>query len=275
MKKAKKSLIDTKSNLPILSVITIVRNGEDIIENTILSVINQNYQNIEYIVIDGNSNDGTVDIIKKYEDKISFWISETDNGIYDAMNKGISKAKGGFLNFMNAGDVFIDSDICQVVANHILKKECDIFYGDYIAKSDTNNVEKLLKAKSLDKIWQGMVFCHQSAFIKLSDLKKIPFDLKYEIVADYNQILLFYSYNKKFHYISTVISKVAIGGVSYSNPKTIIEQIKIIHSHRPYSLTILRYMAPLIISAIIAIIGAKKTSYLREFKWRFFSNIKH
>ena len=251
MKSDKTSLpvINSKNDQPTFSVITVVRNGEDIIENTMLSVINQNYLNLEYIVIDGNSSDGTIDIIQKYEDKINFWISEPDMGIYDAMNKGISKAKGKFVNFMNAGDVFIDSHICQLVAEQILKKECDVIYGDFIAQSDTNNSEIIVKPKSLDKIWRGMIFCHQSTFIKLSNIKETPFDLKFKIVADYNQIFSLYINNKIFCYMPNVIAKVAIGGVSYSNPKTIIEQIKVIHAYKPYSLSLLNFISPFLLAA--------------------------
>ena len=268
--KTSRPIINSNNDQPTFSVITVVRNGEDIIENTILSVINQNYLNLEYIIIDGNSTDRTIDIIQKYEDKITFWISEPDMGIYDAMNKGISKAKGKFVNFMNAGDIFFDSYICQLVAEKIMIKECDVIYGDFIAQSDTNNVEIIVKPKSLDKIWMGMIFCHQSVFIKVSILKEIPFDLKYKIVADYNQILSMYINNKIFCYMPNVIAKVAIGGVSYSNYKTIIEQIKVIYAYRPYSLVLLNFILPLIQSAFRTFIGIKMTSIIREYKWKYF-----
>ena len=101
---------------PILSVITVVRNCVDVIEDTILSVINQSYSNIEYVIIDGNSSDGTKDIINKYKSKIDLYISENDKGIYDAMNKGISNVNGKYVNFMNAGDVFFNNNICQLFA---------------------------------------------------------------------------------------------------------------------------------------------------------------
>ena len=91
---------------PIISVITVCYNVASTIEKTMLSVLNQTYKNLEYIIIDGNSTDGTVDIIKKYAERLTFWISEPDKGIYDAMNKGIVKATGKFLIFMNAGGEF-------------------------------------------------------------------------------------------------------------------------------------------------------------------------
>ena len=89
---------------PLITIITVAYNAVKDIENTILSVLNQTYPNIEYIIIDGGSTDGTLDIIKKYEDKISYWVSEPDKGIYDAMNKGIVKANGDYLFFLGADD---------------------------------------------------------------------------------------------------------------------------------------------------------------------------
>lgn len=95
-------------NNPLISVVTVSYNAVGTIEQTLLSVINQTYPNIEYIIIDGGSTDGTVDIIKKYADEIVYWISEPDKGIYDAMNKGIKKANGEWINFINAGDSYYD-----------------------------------------------------------------------------------------------------------------------------------------------------------------------
>jgi len=257
---------------PILSVITVVRNGVDILENTILSVISQSYSNIEYLIIDGKSTDGTQDVIKKYENKISFWTTEEDKGIYDAMNKGIGNANGKFVNFLNAGDVFINSGICKLFAEEMLKKDFNVIYGDVIAQSDMDKSEILVKAKPLNKIWTGMIFSHQSAFIKISNLKETPFDLKFKIVADFNQILSLYLNNKIFLYMPIAVSKVLIGGVSYSKPKTIIEKVKVIHAHKPYSLYIYNLIPPLILSAIRGLFGIRMTRKIRKYKWEYFKS---
>ena len=117
------------SDRPLISVITIVFNGSERLEQTIQSVINQNHNNFEYIIIDGGSTDNTVDIIRKYEDRISYWKSEKDNGIYDAMNKGIELAAGQWLSFMNCGDLFYD---CQSLNSIPLKPEVDFYYSSTI-----------------------------------------------------------------------------------------------------------------------------------------------
>ena len=113
---------------PIISVITVCYNVASTIEKTMLSVLNQTYKNLEYIIIDGNSTDGTVDIIKKYAERLTFWISEPDKGIYDAMNKGIVKATGKFLIFMNAGDQFLNEKVLSKCLPYFLQ-EIDVISG--------------------------------------------------------------------------------------------------------------------------------------------------
>ena len=116
---------------PLISIITVAYNAIQLIEATIKSVINQSYTSIEYIIIDGGSTDGTIDIIKKYDKYLAYWISEPDKGIYDAMNKAIKKANGDWINFMNCGDTFVDenviSEIFQTPGEHTMTQQC----GEY------------------------------------------------------------------------------------------------------------------------------------------------
>lgn len=178
---------------PKISVITIVYNGVNDIESTILSVINQSYKNIEYIIIDGGSTDGTQEVIKKYQDKISFWISERDKGIYDAMNKGAAFAKGEWLSFMNAGDVFCNEKTIEEVFFSDYSNS-DIIYGSV---NCTNKYESLvILPKPLLDIENHMIFCHQSSFVRTEVFMKFKFNLNFKIAADYD---LFYRlYKEKF-----------------------------------------------------------------------------
>ena len=114
---------------PLISIITVVFNGEKYLEETIQSVINQTYSNVEYIIIDGGSSDGTLDIIKKYEERIDYWVSEKDRGIYDAMNKGIDVASGKWLNFMNGGDEFYDNKVIENIFKNCSYEDEYVIHG--------------------------------------------------------------------------------------------------------------------------------------------------
>lgn len=255
-------------NSPLITIITVVRNGEQIIEETIASVLQQEYNNIEYIIIDGGSTDNTIEKIKKHENSIDLWISEPDKGIYDAMNKGIALASGEWINFMNAGDQFYDFSTLKKIVSEIIKKKSDIIYGDFIAVNEDSKDEVYIKSKSLSEIWKGMIFCHQSVFIKRNLLLQIPFDIKFKIVADYKQILSLYCDGYDFKNLEMPISKISIDGVSYSNNKTIIETIKVIYTIRPKSLSIFYFIMQFLKSFLRIIIGRKLTNLIRKYKWK-------
>ena len=198
---------------PQFSIITVVKNCKNDIEETIQSVLGQNYSNFEYIVIDGGSTDGTREIIKKYKDLIDIYISEVDNGTYYAMNKGIRLARGGWLNFMNAGDLFKNSSILKNVSSCIPSKGADIIYGSTIVGDGTNS--KLVHPRPIKKITKGrMVFVHQSSFVKRDIFKNFYFDEKYRINSDYNLFMQLYSQNYNFIRLDLVISIYKAGGLS-------------------------------------------------------------
>ena len=259
----------SKALMPLLTVITVVRNCEQFIEQTILSVINQKYQNIEYIIIDGNSTDRTLDIIKTYENRIDYWISESDTGIYDAMNKGIKHATGDWINFMNAGDEFFNTEVCKRIADELVIHKSDVIYGDILSQNDDFGSSILVKAKPLNQIWKGMIFSHQSCFCKLELLKNQLFNTKYKIAADFNLMLTLFLSGKSFFYLQTPISVVRSGGISYSNKNTLLEEIEIIHFHKPYTLKVLNFIIPLIISILRIALGFKITNFIRKYKWKF------
>lgn len=214
-------------NLPKISIITVSFNAVNVIEKTILSVISQTYIDIEYVIIDGGSTDGTTDIIKKYADKISYWISEPDKGIYDAMNKGIDKVTGDWVNFMNAGDSFYNKDVVKKIFSQKIGSHIEVIYGDsYTIYSSQKTIEKARPLDVMIKKLQ-MPFCHQSVFLKSQKKKEIKFDSSYKISADYK---IFYTlFNKigknAFLYIPLPIAIFdAVEGISSQNGMLMIKE---------------------------------------------------
>lgn len=210
-----------------ISVVTVCYNAVNDIEETILSVINQTYDNIEYIIIDGGSTDGTVDKIKKYTDHISYWISEPDKGIYDAMNKGINIATGDYINFMNAGDCYNSNSVISEMLSHLYGFPT-IVYGDTIFKKKSG-YEKW-EYPPLEDIAKNMVFCHQSTFINLDYHKKHLFDTTYKLAGDYKILFDAYMNKEEFLYIPIVVSiyNCCNGGAStQDHKKRIREKCKI------------------------------------------------
>ena len=156
----------SESVFPKISVVTVSYNAVTTIEETILSVVNQTYKNIEYIIIDGGSTDGTVDIIKKYADRIDYWVSEPDKGIYDAMNKGIVKSTGEWIHFLNAGDVYLNTHILEdcIRCFNEKKVKADVLYGDVICKFDFGNL--LLKPGALSDFESYFAISHRATVVK-------------------------------------------------------------------------------------------------------------
>lgn len=193
--------------LPKISIITVSYNAEKTIENTILSVINQTYPNIEYIIIDGGSTDKTIDIIRKYDSRITNWISEPDKGIYDAMNKGISLATGQWINFMNSGDFFYNENtIFNIHFENYNNDNIKVIYGDTIKRK--TNFDKRIYPKNIHHIHRGIICCHQSTFVSLINKKDVLFNITYKISSDYCQLYkLYLKYQESsFKYIPQIIS---------------------------------------------------------------------
>lgn len=193
------------TNLPLITIITVCYNAIATIESTILSVINQTYYNLEYIIIDGGSTDGTIDVIKKYKNHIAYILSEPDKGIYDAMNKGIQLATGDWINFMNCGDSFYNSETINQIAEELsINKHIDVIYGNCII--NVNNNKYMVLPENLECISNHLPFCHQSTFVKASLAKTYPFDLNYKFVADYNFFYQIYHKHHTFLYINKPLS---------------------------------------------------------------------
>ena len=203
-----------------ISLITVVYNGIEFIENTIISVLSQSYPEIEYIIIDGGSNDGTVNIIKKYESKIYLWKSEPDDGIYDAMNKGIKYATGEVVGFINSDDIYDNINSVKDVMKVYNNLEIDICYGDctQVNRNNTNKIIRYWRSGSFKKNLYpyGWYPPHPSFFATKEMYNKFgDFDLSYRIASDVDLMLrLLSSSKKKVVYLPQIISKVRAGGLS-------------------------------------------------------------
>lgn len=203
------------SGKPLISVVSVCLNDREGLEKTIKSVINQVYDNIEFLIVDGGSYDGSTDVIKKYAEFIDYWVSEPDGGIYFGMNKGIKKASGKWIIFMNSGDTFYS---CSTVGNVVEKmdKIADVVYGDHIyRKIEYGDLHLRRKAGRLKDLWKGMVFCHQAMFTKSSILKEKGFDCNYKVLADYDLILKLYHEKYTFQKVDEIIVVFISGGESY------------------------------------------------------------
>ncbi len=197
-----------------ITIITVVFNAILYLEETIKSILSQNYNNIEYIIIDGGSKDGTIDIIKRYEKYVSYWVSEKDEGIYHAMNKGIEKATGEWINFMNAGDTFCNNDTISTVIK-CLKPDTDLISGDMYYINE-NNEKKYLRHKEINYPLQNMFCYHQSLFTKTSIMKDIKFSTEFKVSGDYDFLLKCYMKNYKFQYLDIPIANFRAGGMAES-----------------------------------------------------------
>ena len=193
---------------PLISIVTVVFNGEEFLEETILSVINQTYDNVEYIIIDGGSTDATVDIIKKYEDKIDYWVSEKDAGIYDAMNKGIDVACGKYLFFLGADDFLFENIIEDIF--HDIQKDYSLIYGNVLY-----NTGLLIKSKYSFKTYLHNTIHHQAAFYNRNLFNTFRYDIKYQITADYELNLIIFLYDRKNSiYLDKIVSVCTEDGIS-------------------------------------------------------------
>ena len=219
---------------PKISIVTIVFNNRDNFVKTLNSVRGQSYPNIEYIIIDGESKDGTLDVIKQNEDIISRWISEPDKGIYDAMNKGMKMATGDYLWFLNGGDLIYSENTLKEIFN--LNNEADVFYGDteLIDVEGKSYGRRKLKTPPESLTWQnmidGMVITHQSLIINKRVI--VDYDLNFRHCADIDWTIKVLKQSNKIVNTHKIISRFLLGGYSRKNTiSSLLERIKILSRH--------------------------------------------
>lgn len=213
-----------------ISIITVVYNNKPNLQDAIDSVYNQTYKNIEHIIIDGNSNDGTIDLIKKNESKISNWISGKDNGIYDALNKGLDLATGDIIGFLHSDDIYASNEIIQKVIEEFKYTDCDSIYGDlqYVSKNNTNNIIRFWKSRPFHSnlLKKGWMPPHPTFFVKRHIYSQYGgFDTDFKIAADYDLMLRFLGQKKiSTHYLPQIIIKMRLGGLSNKSIPNIIQK---------------------------------------------------
>lgn len=222
-------------NKPLVTIITVCFNAIDTIEQTILSVVNQTYPNLEYIIVDGASTDGTVDLIKKYQDKITLFISEPDAGVYDAMNKGILRSKGEWVNFMNSGDTFVDNNVIEKVFTQNISNEVMVLYGDVI-RCFPGYGEIVQRFNNLKVGSIQYNINHQSTFTNGNLIRKIKYDLRYRIAADAKFFNEVYKRGGVFLYVPVLISNYeAANGISAKQLKARYKEYSEIQGIGEYS----------------------------------------
>lgn len=207
---------NNNNNIPVISIITVCYNSVKTLEETIQSVIKQTYSNIEYIIIDGGSTDGTVDIIKKYEDKIAYWVSEPDKGIYDAMNKGIGKTKGDYIYFLGSDDYLYNDNVLKKVSEFIAEhNDGNVFCGQILVLDRELGIEiKHGQPFTLDDVLVGYMSPHQGMFVKRELLKKYLFNTEYKLSADFDFFLKTQLNREKTYYLNNIIAFFSLGGSS-------------------------------------------------------------
>lgn len=237
---AETSELSEKLPVPLVTIITVVFNGEKHLEQTIQSVINQTYDNVEYIIIDGGSTDGTVDIIRKYEEVIDYWVNEPDGGIYDAMNKGITLAQGSLVGLINAGDDYTDDSIRGVVNIH-WNHSASILTGN--AKASLSKASRwVIALGNFEMLPYGMI-PHSSVFVPLLVYKQQGlFDTSFKIAGDYDFLSRCYISGVGFTYINQILSRSNPPGISenYYSANLELTKVRLRHQLLPktYSLFI-------------------------------------
>jgi len=212
-----------------VSIITVVYNRADVIRDTIESVLSQTYKNIEYIIIDGASTDGTMDVVNEYKDKISKIISEPDRGLYDAINKGIKEATGDVIGLIHSDDFYLDNLVIQRVVDTFKKENKHMLFADllYIKGDNKDKVLRYYSAKNftVKKLKYGFMPPHPTLFVKKEVYEKYGlYKIDYKIAADYEMFVRLLLVNKlSFSYIHLPIVKMRVGGVSSGGIRRKIE----------------------------------------------------
>lgn len=229
-----------------LSIITINYNDITGLRKTVKSVLGQTFRNFEWIIIDGGSTDGSKEFIESLTSNastsnlISYWCSEADNGIYNAMNKGIVKAKGEYLNFLNSGDAYHDLNVLESVFAHNIPTDADVLYGNYYDIYENGGVKPQQLPTILDFAFlMRRPINHQSTFIKRTLFKNELYDESYNIVADGKAFMKWMMQGAKYFHLDTFVADFYMGGIHNQRADTIaIERKRILDETIPTTIRV-------------------------------------
>jgi glycosyltransferase involved in cell wall biosynthesis len=215
---------------PTISVVTVNRNMREGLEATLESVIAQTYENLEFVIIDGASDDGSTELIARFAPQVAYWVSEPDAGIYDAMNKGVRASTGEWVIFMNSGDRFHRKEtIAEIFAES--HSDADLVYGHSVCWYPSEKIERVLRAEPKTVLPLRMNCSHQSLFTRRTLLLERPFSLDL-IASDYEFLVRMYVEGRRFKAIDHVVGVIAKGGVSdVSRFRSLSERARIIAGH--------------------------------------------
>lgn len=233
---------------PKFSIITVTYNAGKVLEDTIQSVITQTYKNVEYIIVDGKSTDGTIDIVNRYREHIHTIVSEPDKGLYDAMNKGIDLATGDYLCFLNAGDELHEDDTLQLIVHSLNgeKELPDVIYGETAIVDEEGHFLRMRRLSTPEHLtWKsfqhGMLVCHQ-AFMPRRDLA-VKYNLKYRFSADFDWCIRIMKKSRVLHNTHlTIIDYLNEGMTTRNHKASLKERFHIMCHHYGTASTIMRHM---------------------------------
>ena len=233
---------------PRFSIVTVTYNAENVLNDTIQSIVTQTYRNVEYIIVDGGSIDGTMHIVDRYRPMISIVVSEPDNGLYDAMNKGIALATGDYICFLNAGDAFHEDDTLQRMVHSLRGMELpDVIYGDTdIVDAEGHFLHKRRLSPPKKLTWKsfenGMLVCHQAFFARTKLAKATPYDLTYRFSADFDWCVRILKQAAVTHHTHlTLIDYLNEGMTTENHQASLRERFRIMSKHYGFFATVLRH----------------------------------
>lgn len=211
----------------LVSVVTVVYNGEHCIERAIRSVLDQTYEEVEHLIVDAGSSDRTLEILREFDDRIDYWVSEPDEGIYDAMNKGLDAARGEWICFLGADDVFFGPDTLEsVFSSRDIPDHLDLLFGD-IRYTDGRR----FRSRFGPALYFRNSVHHQGAFYRRRVFEGFRYDRRFSVVGDYELNLLMYLHKRKAHYLGSPIAVCGLSTSTRGRLEGYLEEMSIRHRH--------------------------------------------